>query len=94
MIEVRTSYDFDNFPAMDDVIHKAVGRLSDFSGSDFCGRDLGWLCSSEIEAQRIRRALRALGLVSRQRDLSDEGAIKEPGEKITDSDGGIHERGQ
>ena len=65
--EVRTSYDFANFPAMDDVIHKAVGRDSDFSGSDFCGRDLGWVCGSEIEAARIERALKSLGLKVQRR---------------------------
>lgn len=62
MIEIRASYDFANYPAMDDVIHNAVGRVSDFSGTNFNGRDLGWVCSSEIEAAKIKRELQRLGL--------------------------------
>jgi len=62
MIEIRTSYDFANFPAMDTAIHKAVGRISDFSGSDFSGRELGWIITSEIEAARIEKGLRSLKL--------------------------------
>ncbi len=60
MFEVRASYDFANFPSMDDVFYKAAGRVSDFSGSDFCGRDHGWVCGSEIEAERLSRALRTV----------------------------------
>jgi len=77
MIEVRTSYDFANYPAMDYAIHAAVGKLSDFSGTNFSKRDLGWMCKSEIEAVRIERALRKLGLhyerryVDRTNDSTD-----------------------
>lgn len=70
MIEVRTSYDFANFPVMDDVIREAVGRVSDFSGSDFVGREHGWVCQSELEAARIERALRKLNLRTERRAVS------------------------
>jgi hypothetical protein len=67
MPAVTTVYDFANFPAMDDVIAKAVGRRQDFSGSDFAGRDMGWVCQSEIEVERVSRAIRKLGLPVRVR---------------------------
>ena len=63
MIEVRSHYDMSAFPAMDDVAIAAAGRMTDFSGAGCCGiRDLGWICRSEIEAERIARALRKIGL--------------------------------
>lgn len=61
MFEVRATYDFADFPAMDDVFYKAAGRVSDFVGTNFAGRDHGWRCQSEIEAERIARSLRKLG---------------------------------
>lgn len=66
-IEIRTSYDFTNFPAMDEIVKQAVGRSSDFSGSDFDGRDMGWLCGSEIEAAKIEKGLRSLNLPVKRR---------------------------
>ena len=62
MIEVRTSYIFDGTFVRDDIAHHAAGRISDFSGCGFCERDLGWVCKSEIEAERIKRALDKIGM--------------------------------
>lgn len=42
-IEVRASYNFDSYPAMDKVAHEAAGRQSDFSGAGLGLRDLGWI---------------------------------------------------
>ena len=63
MIEVRVSYVFaGGWPTMDEAAHNAVGRVSDFSGAGFGERDLGWVCQSEIEAERISRSLRQIGM--------------------------------
>lgn len=62
MSEVRVSYDFSQWPAFDDVIKQSIGRSSDFSGTDGCTRDHGWNCGSEIEQEKIVRALKKLGL--------------------------------
>lgn len=61
---VTTSYDMSGFPTMDAVIERAAGRTSDFSGCGLIdgGREHGWNCGSEIEAERISRALRKIGL--------------------------------
>lgn len=64
MIEVRARYSFDGSFYRDDAAHQAAGRVSDFSGSGFGERDLGWVCKSEIEAERIKRALIKIGLAS------------------------------
>lgn len=61
-MEVRASYSFDNWPAMDEAAHQAAGRVSDFSGCGFGCRDLGWVVESELEAKRIKRALDKIGL--------------------------------
>ena len=62
MSEIRTSYHFANFPTMDDIITQAVGRAADFAGSNFNGRDLGWIITSEIDKSRIEKGLRSLKL--------------------------------
>jgi hypothetical protein len=62
MFEVRVSYDASRWPDFDDETDRAVGRLPDFSGMGFGLRDQGWVCKSEIEAERVMRALKALGL--------------------------------
>ncbi len=60
--EVRTEYTFNGSFVFDEVAFKAAGRTSDFSGSGFGRRDLGWNCRSEFEAERIKHALDKIGL--------------------------------
>lgn len=62
MIELRVSYDFSAWPEMDDAARNAAGRGTDFSGMGMGQRDLGWVCESEIEAARIERGLKRIGL--------------------------------
>jgi hypothetical protein len=64
MIEVRTSYSFTGSLDFDNAAHQAAGRVSDYGGCGFGSRDLGWVCKSEIEAERIKRALDKIGLTS------------------------------
>ena len=61
-MEVRASYAFAGSFEIDAAAHSAAGRVSDFSGAGFGVRDLGWVCQSELEAERIARALRKIGL--------------------------------
>ena len=63
-LEVRVTYPFSGSFAMDDACHAAAGRESDFSGAGMGYRDLGWLCESEVEAHRIRTALKKIGLAA------------------------------
>jgi hypothetical protein len=65
MFEVRASYIFDGSFTHDDAAHAAAGRVSDYGGCGFGSRDLGWVCKSELEAERINRALNKIGIVSR-----------------------------
>jgi hypothetical protein len=62
MFEVRTKYTFQGGFSYDHVAENAAGRPSDFSGSGFGERDLGWVCKSEFEAKRMKRALNNAGL--------------------------------
>jgi len=62
MIVVSTKYTFQGSFSFDHIAEQAAGRQSDFSGSGFGVRDLGWVCKSEIEARRIKRALDKVGL--------------------------------
>lgn len=62
--EVRTKYTFQGSFSLDTVAEKTVGRISDFSGCGFGERDLGWVCASELEAEKIKRALDRVGLRS------------------------------
>ena len=64
MIEVRTRYSFQGGFSFDHIAEEAAGRVPDFSGAGMGERDLGWNCKSEIEAQRIKRALDKVGLRS------------------------------
>ena len=61
MPEVRLRYSYDETFHTDNVAHNAAGRVSDFSGAGFGERDLGWVCKSELEAQKIYRALKRAG---------------------------------
>ena len=64
MIEVRTSYiHIGHGLPFDKAAAAAVGRPPDFSGFHKDGnRDLGWVCKSELEAERIKRVLAKIGL--------------------------------
>lgn len=64
MIEVHATYPFDGSFYRDDAAAHATGRHPDFSGSGFGQRDMGWVCKSEFEAERIKRALTKIGLTS------------------------------
>lgn len=67
-MEVRTSYTFLGSFQLDDVATKAVGRPADFSGAGMGSRDLGWIASSPLDAERMRRALNRVGLHATIRD--------------------------
>lgn len=69
--EVRTSYDFASYPAMDKAIEDAAGRSADFTGTHLPSgeRELGWMCGSEIEAKRIERDLKKIGRTARIREI-------------------------
>lgn len=60
--EVRARYDWYGSFEMDDAARQAAGRASDFSGCGLGERDLGWICGSEIEAERIKRGLKQIGI--------------------------------
>jgi hypothetical protein len=62
MIEVRAKYSWGGSFYRDEAAHHAAGRVSDFAGCGFGERDLGWVCKSEFEAEKIRRALAKIGL--------------------------------
>jgi hypothetical protein len=40
---------------------KAAGRVPDFSGCGLGDRDMGWICRSEIETEKIKRGLQRAG---------------------------------
>ena len=61
-IEVRTKYSYQGGFNLDEAAHTAAGRISDFSGIGFGERDLGWVCKSDFEAEKIKRALDKIGL--------------------------------
>jgi hypothetical protein len=62
MVEVRATYPFNGSFYRDEAATHAVGRPADFSGCGMGERDLGWVCKSEFEALRIKRALGKIGL--------------------------------
>jgi hypothetical protein len=62
VIEVRTSYTWDGSFYRDEAAHQAAGRVSDFAGYALGARDLGWVCKSEFEAEKMKRALGKIGL--------------------------------
>lgn len=62
MIEVHVTYAWNGDFHLDDVAVRAAGRSQDFSGAGFGERDLGWECESELEAKRIKRDLKKVGL--------------------------------
>ena len=73
-IEIRTSYSFQGGFSFDEIAKKAVGRDPDFSGCGFGQRDLGWVCQSDFEAERIKRALFKLGLRAEIEKRAGEGS--------------------
>ena len=77
MIEVVVDYDASQWPQFDSAIEAAVGRHSNYSGMGFGRRDHGWVCNSEIEAERIKRSLRKIGLspTIRSSERAESGAL-------------------
>lgn len=71
MIEVRARYSFNGTFEFDTAAYQAVGRISDFGGCGMGIRDLGWVCKSEIEAERIKRSLDKIGLVAQIKNVID-----------------------
>ena len=63
-MRVHATYPWTGSFVMDDVARAAAGKESSYSGCGFGERDLGWANLSEIEAERIARALRKVGLVA------------------------------
>lgn len=61
-IDVIVNYPMSQYPALDEQAHIIVGRYSDFSGTDFKTRDLGWECESLLEADTIANKLKTIGL--------------------------------
>jgi hypothetical protein len=61
-MRVHATYSFGGSFWMDEPAHAAAGKMSDYSGCGFGERDLGWTNLSEIEAEKIFRALRRIGL--------------------------------
>lgn len=61
---VHATYSFGGSFWMDEPAHAAAGKKSNYSGCGFGERDLGWTNLSEIEAQKIARALRRIGLTA------------------------------
>jgi hypothetical protein len=61
MTEVLARYEWMGNFILDGVAHKAAGRVPDFSGCGLGDRDLGWVCKSEIETEKIKRGLQRAG---------------------------------
>ena len=70
-MEVFTRYTFNGSFEFDDAAERAAGRKTDFSGAGLGFRDLGWIVKSEIEAERIKRALDKIGLRAEIRDVPE-----------------------
>lgn len=68
-MRVRAWYASSLNEGLDEAIFKAAGRESDFSGGGINGRDHGWDGLSEIEAQRLVRAIRAIGVSAKIGDF-------------------------
>lgn len=62
LMRVHATYPWEGSFAKDDAATHAAGRVSDYSGCGFGERDMGWVCKSQIEAERIARALRKIGI--------------------------------
>ena len=61
-IEVHSKYTFQGGFNLDGFAESAAGRKPDFSGYGFGERDLGWVCKTDWEAQKMKRALDKIGL--------------------------------
>ena len=59
---MHATYPWTGSFVLDDVARSAAGKPTSYSGCGMGERDLGWTGLSEIEAQRIARALRKVGL--------------------------------
>lgn len=63
-MRVHATYSWSGTFHMDDAAHHAAGRMSNYSGCGLGERDLGWTDLSEIEAEKIARSLRKIGLAA------------------------------
>lgn len=66
--EVRAQYDFDMWPEADEIMFEVAGRKCDFAGTDFRGRDLGWVEEKFSEAVEMRQRLEAAGASAQVRE--------------------------
>lgn len=57
---VHAVYPWDGSLTKDEVLRSAAGRRSSYSGVGFGQRDMGWWDLTEIEAQRIMRAIQRM----------------------------------
>jgi len=63
-MRVHATYTWNGTFELDDAARHAAGRATNYSGCGFGERDLGWTGLSQIEAERISRALRKIGLTA------------------------------
>lgn len=61
-MRVHATYAWDGTFHRDDAARHAAGRPTNYSGCGMGERDLGWTHLSELEAERIARALRKIGM--------------------------------
>lgn len=66
-IEVVTSYTWDGSLFFDSIAEKAAGRVADFAGAGMGKRDLGWVAKSQLDAERMKRALDKVGMIAKIR---------------------------
>jgi hypothetical protein len=65
MFEVRLEYPFSAFdPERETEIELIAGQQISFTGTDFCGRLLGWMSDSFEEAQSLKEKLDQFGNVA------------------------------
>jgi hypothetical protein len=63
-MRVHATYAWAGSFELDDAACHAAGRPTNYSGCGMGERDLGWTDLSEIDAERIARALRKIGLTA------------------------------
>jgi uncharacterized lipoprotein YddW (UPF0748 family) len=72
--DVHASYQNDGKFQLDAPAEKVAGRPTDFSGQwlDSDQRDIGWECETKAEAQKIKKALRSLGINAKIQTVTSE----------------------
>ncbi len=57
---------------MDDKLYLACGRISDFSDSNFIGRDHGWIPENDMDEARIKKGIKKCGLAVREIEVPED----------------------